>query len=242
MAGHNKQIWEAIAACFQANEAPLTKAQVLAWVGSAYPDNDFHLGYFAHQLYRSCSNVPTVQQYNAPKILDYNRSGKTYVLHDRVKEGAGTVQENQISGATDDEESEDTIESTFALEAHLREYLVRNLPILEKGLALWSLSPPSVELTIGNRRIDLLARDLTGLPVVIELKLNRGYDRVIGQALLYRGLVARHLGTPRVRIILVAAEVSEELKLACSHLLDVALFEYSLSMQVIKVSSLPTEE
>jgi len=140
-----------------------------------------------------------------------------------------------------DEDLYSQAESTFALEAHLRDYLARNLSILEKGLSLWSNSPPSVEYAIENRRIDVLAKDAEGTPVVIELKLSKSYDRVIGQALLYRGLISKQLSVPRVRIMLVAGEVSNELKIACAGIIDVVLYEYAISFQT-KVVSFAVEE
>jgi hypothetical protein len=237
VAGKIEQIREAIAACFQANSEPLTKAQVLAWIGNAYKDSNFTTSTVQAQLYRSCANVPSAQAYKAPKILFYNKSTKTYAL----QEGPLAAPSGNLADVVEPE-SEFESDSTFALEAHLRDYLARNLSILEKGLELWSVNPPSVEYLLEGRRIDLLARDSEGLPVVIELKLNKGYDRVVGQALLYQGLIAKNLAHNRVRIMLVAGEVSDELKIACARLSDVTLFEYSITMQTKRVSSSLSEE
>jgi RecB family endonuclease NucS len=41
-----------------------------------------------------------------------------------------------------------------------------------------------LEFSAGDRYIDILAVDAQGSFVVIELKVSRGYDRVIGQLLL----------------------------------------------------------
>lgn len=146
-----------------------------------------------------------------------------------------------VEQAADREASQFEPSAEFALEAHLRDYLAANLQTLEKGLSLWDNNPPSVECKVENRRIDILAKDADGIPVVIELKVGKSYDRVIGQALLYRGLMAKSLAVKRIRIILVASTVSDELKIATAGLDDVLLVEYSISFQT-KVVSYPAEE
>jgi len=237
VAGKIKQILEAISACFHANKDPLTKAQVLAWIGMHYRDSDFNPGTVQAQLYRSCANVPSAQDYKAPKILFYDGKTKTYRLNDSSQ----TSEEQFVIGKAP-ADTEDQPDSTFALEAHLQGYLVKNLSSLERGLELWCDSPPSVEYWIEGRRIDILAKDAHGVPVVIELKLDRGYDKVIGQALLYQALIAAKLKQQRVRIILVANEISYELRQACSKLVDVDLFEYAITMKIEKISSKLSEE
>jgi hypothetical protein len=236
--GRIKEIRKAIAACFQANNEPLTRAQVFAWVGTNYREADFNSNTLQAQLYRSCINSKA--KTSAPKILWYEKATKTYRLllptdpldeHSSVLMGVETVDDTDAQAA-----------STFALEAHLRDYLAKNLSTLEKGLELWSFSPPSVEYWVENRRIDLLAKDSEGLPVIIELKLKRGYDEVVGQALLYRGLLVRKFRLPRVRIMLVANEISYSLRMACSTLPDVELFEYAITMKIDKVTSTLIEE
>jgi hypothetical protein len=237
--GKIARIWDALAACFQANDGPLTKAQVFAWINNTYPDNDFHSGTLYHQLRRSCANRPSAQNYKAPKILLYDDTNRTYIraAYPMFSPSLTPKGETPLEG-----DSDDFPDSTFALEGHLRDYLAKNLGTLEKGLHLWSMNPPSVEFAIENKRIDILAKDSQGRAVVIELKLNKGYDRVIGQALLYRGLLSRVLGQKQARIMLIANSVSEELKTACLSLSDVTLFEYAISMQVEKVNPSVSEE
>lgn len=230
MPGKLEAIWDALKACFAANSDPLTKAQIITWVGSHFPDQGFSANAIGAQLYRSCANIRSMQRYKTPKFLTYDRRTHTYSPVDTTTT-AETIEDSAES------DSDEKGNSSFALEAHLRDYLARNLSKVEKGLKLWSENPPSVEYMIGGRRIDLLAKDGEGNPVIIELKLNKGYDKVIGQALLYQGLITRELKAAKVRIILVAYEVSEELKIACSQLSHVALYEYAITMHMEKVSS-----
>jgi hypothetical protein len=69
----------------------------------------------------------------------------------------------------------------FGFERDLRNYLSKNLYLLERGLKLYQEEDFSgVEFPVGGRFIDILAVDNAGRHVVIELKVSRGYDRVIG--------------------------------------------------------------
>lgn len=128
-------------------------------------------------------------------------------------------------------------DTAFAYEEHLRDFLAEHLDILEKGLKLWPVGADeeAVEFPVDGRRIDILAQDSTGTPVVIELKVSRGHERVIGQALYYRAKIRETLNAKRVRIFIVALKASEELRLSAREVPDLNLFEYSLSMAVKQV-------
>jgi RecB family endonuclease NucS len=248
MAGKIKQIWAALANCFQANDDPLSMGQIVAWIGLHYADTDFNPVTLKAQIYRSCVNVAFAQKYNTPKILFYDKRTRKYSLATEV--GAQERDQGDSPEATVIDSDEGELESLgiedysdllVGVEAQLRDYLAKNLGKLEKGLSFWHESPPSVEYTINGRRIDILAKDLQGNPVVIELKRERAYDRVVGQALLYQALVSAKFGASKVRVILVANEMTTELRLACTRQLDFTLFEYELTMQLNPVSISITE-
>ena len=82
--------------------------------------------------------------------------------------------------------------------------------------------------------------DKTGAFVVLELKVSKGYDRVVGQLLRYVNWVRQNLADPgqRVRGIIVCRTMSDDLRLACASIKDVELFEYQLSVSVTKVPAL----
>jgi len=141
------------------------------------------------------------------------------------------------SVSTESQEEETEAGSEFALEEQLRDYLAQNLGILEQGLSLWPVeNGDAVEFQVDeqgpSRRIDILGRDQQGLPVVIELKVSRGHERTIGQALYYRAKIRKRFQAQKVRIFIVAAEISPELRAAASEVADVLLFEYSLAVKV----------
>lgn len=49
-----------------------------------------------------------------------------------------------------------------------------------------------IEFPVGSRFIDILAIDSNNDYVVIELKVSRGYDRVIGQILRYMAWIRKN--------------------------------------------------
>lgn len=94
-----------------------------------------------------------------------------------------------------------------------------------------------IEFSVGGRFIDILAVDSTNDFAVIELKVSRGYDRVIGQLMRYMAWIKNNQAEAHqeVRGIIIAREISEDLILACSLMPNVHLFEYELSLAVKRV-------
>lgn len=132
--------------------------------------------------------------------------------------------------------------SQFALEKDLQRYLAHNLHLIEPGLTLFQDEDISgLEYPAGGgRRIDILAKDRDGAFVVLELKVEKGYDRVVGQLLRYMNYVRRELSDPgqRVRGIIVCRSMSEDLILACAGIGGVELFEYQLQVTLSRVPQL----
>ncbi|MGP8251406.1 MAG: endonuclease NucS domain-containing protein [Terracidiphilus sp.] len=121
----------------------------------------------------------------------------------------------------------------FALEAHLREFLAKNIGLLEKGLGLYKTSDQlGVEFPIDSGRIDLLGVDKNGKFVIIELKLSQGRQKTLGQLLYYMGWVDQHLGNGPCRGLIVANEITDELCLAISRVPGVSLARYKMHFDV----------
>ncbi len=162
------------------------------------------------------------------KIKRYER------IYEAFLSSRGTTIETE-----EQEEEEGSETEKFALEEHLQEYLYSNLMALEPGLKLWKddRGIEGVEYNIDEdgRRVDILAIDKMNVPVVIELKVSRGYQKVIGQCLYYKNRLKTLLNIPKVRIIIIAHEITPELKTAALDLPDIDLFEYKINFKVEKV-------
>jgi len=158
------------------------------------------------------------------KLQRYRRILDSFLSNDRAEDG---------------EEEESIEETSFAYEENLRDYLANNLSVVEAGLTLFKDKDgkEGVEYPVdaGNKRIDILAVDKNHIPVVIELKVSRGYEKVIGQCLYYKNRVKELLQTPRVRIVIIAREITPHLKTATADLPDVELYEYSLAVNLSKL-------
>lgn len=128
--------------------------------------------------------------------------------------------------------------SEFAYESDLRDFLAKDLSIIEPGLRLYEEEGiTGVEFPVGGRFVDILGVDAQNQLVVIELKVSRAYDRVVGQLLRYVGWIEQNLAESgqSVRGVIIAREISEDLRLACSMIPAVVLMEYELSVRVRKV-------
>ena len=124
-------------------------------------------------------------------------------------------------------------QSGFAAEAHLRDYLAKNLGIIEDGLQLYvdEIGTVGVEYSTEIGRIDLLAVDKKEGLLVIELKVARGPDEVCGQIMRYVGWVKRHLANRKpVRGLIIARHISDRIRYALADVPNISAREYELNI------------
>ncbi|MGC4032104.1 MAG: endonuclease NucS [Tepidisphaeraceae bacterium] len=137
----------------------------------------------------------------------------------------------------DEQDELGTESQKFAIEAHLRDFLAKNLGFLEPGLKLYEKDGrQGIEFPVTDGRIDILAIDRNGTPVVIELKLSKGRNRVLGQLSYYMAWVDQNLGLGMSRGIIVASDITQDLILAAQRVNGVSLARYRLEFKIEKVS------
>lgn len=127
---------------------------------------------------------------------------------------------------------------SFAAEAHLRDYLAKNLHVIEEGLQLYAdaTGRDGVEYATEIGRIDILAVSRAGELVVIELKVDRGPDEVCGQIMRYVGWVKRHIANGKpVRGVIIAKHVSDRIRYALADVPNVCAREYQLQITLSDV-------
>ena len=219
----------------------LAKEQVLSWFSKRYPK--IKEGTISAHLIRRSTNASSRVHYSAKPGEDdlfFQLDGGHFRLYDPATDPPPVLTVTKPSGgaeAIEIPEPEGTAE--FAYERDLQNFLVKNLSLLEPGLRLYEEEGiTGIEFPAGGRFIDILAVDAQHNYVVIELKVSRGYDRVVGQLLRYMAWVKQHQAeaTQQVRGIIVAREISEDLLLACSSVPHVELFEYELSVSLRRVA------
>lgn len=229
-------------------------SRVIDWFAKNYPK--LKTGSIRAHLVQASTNDPSRLHHSATNETDdllVKVAPSQYRLYEPGKDPAPIHEPGEGSGsgrarnAEDDDDDAGTSEALpgstqFALEQDLQRYLADNLHIIEPGLTLFEdENIRGFEYPAGNgRRIDILAVDKTGGFVVLELKVEKGYDRVVGQLLRYMNWVRRELADrgQRVRGIIVCRTMSEDLRLACASIPDVELFEYKLSVTVKRMPAL----
>ena len=215
----------------------LPKEDVLAWFNTHYPK--IKEGTISAHLIRLSTNAPSRLHYSAKPGEDdlfFQLDGSHFRLYDPETDPAPISTETKPPDST---APEPEMATEFAYERDLRNFLAKNLSLLEPGLRLYEEEGiTGVEFPAGGRFIDILAVEAHNNYVVIELKVSRGYDRVVGQILRYMGWVAKNQAdeSQQVRGILVAREITEDLLLACADLPSIELFEYELSVSLRKVA------
>jgi hypothetical protein len=227
-----------------------TTSRALEWFRERYPK--LRPGTISAHLVQAATNDRSRLHHSSTKTSDdllFKVASGQYRLYEAGKDPApihelvdGDVEREEELAEEDDEavRAEALPGSTkFALEQDLQRYLADNLYCIEPGLTLFEDEDiKGFEYPAGGkRRIDILAIDKSGALVVLELKVEKGYDRTVGQLLRYVNWVRQNLAEPgqRVRGIIVCRTMSEDLRLACTGIKDVELFEYRLSVTVSKV-------
>lgn len=139
---------------------------------------------------------------------------------------------------SEDEETKETHE--FAYEKDLKNFLANNLSVIRSSLDVYQDGNISgIEFPVGGRYIDILAVENGKDLVVIELKVSKGYDRTLGQILRYMAWIEKNLAEPgqSVKGMIIARNISEDLRLATSRVRDVELFEYDLSISLNRIDN-----
>ncbi len=141
---------------------------------------------------------------------------------------------NELSKQIEEEENEEDI--TMGDESNLQNFLLKNIHVIEPDLIVlekeYALNMPNGK----NRFIDILAEDKNKNLVIIELKVNRGHERVIGQVLLYRNLLKRTHSDKYIRVIIVARNISNELKIATEGHDFIELYNYDMTFVVNRIN------
>ncbi len=219
-----------------------TKEQMISWFRANYPK--VKIGTISAHLLKMSVNAPSRIHYNAnPNGEDdllFQIDGSHFRIYEPEKDpqpiylGSSTRKVEEIMEHQEEvEELSEENQTGFAYESDLRDFLSKNLHIIEHGLHLYEDEGiTGVEFPVGGRFIDILALDQQKNYVVIELKVSRGYDRVIGQLLRYMAWIEKNQAEPsqKVQGVIIAREITDDLSLAASKITDVRLFEYDLSV------------
>lgn len=170
-----------------------TREQAVQWFAQHYPN--VKQGTVAAHLIRLSTNAPARLHYSARADGSDDRFFKIDSSHFRLYQQGRDPTPISAKSELNEESAEVISEGSkeFAYEHDLRDYLSRNLHIIEPSLKLYvEEGITGVEFPVGGRYVDVLAIDGDGCYVVIELKVSKGYDRVVGQLLRYMSWVKQN--------------------------------------------------
>jgi RecB family endonuclease NucS len=123
----------------------------------------------------------------------------------------------------------------FRYERELQDAIRRQLAMVEPGLVE---ADGGHERSVATGKIDIVARDLAGHFVVIELKAGPCPHGALEQVLAYSSDLEAETGTP-CRAILVAAQFSERIRAAAKRARDVSLVTYELQLGLAEAPPQP---
>lgn len=223
-----------------------TRQEVISWFNTTFPK--IKKGTINAHLILFSTNAKSRIHHNARPNrgidLFFQLDGSKFRLYDKNKDPQPIYKEaieNVDGDKRSEEEDEEPIESKeFAYEKDLRNYLSKNLNEVENGLKLFEDEDiTGIEYPAGGRFIDILAVDSKNDFVIIELKVSKGYDRVIGQLLRYMGWIEKNLAESNqsVRGVIIASNISEDLLLATKRIPDITLCEYEMSFSLKKIKT-----
>ena len=216
-----------------------TRRDALNWFAERYPK--VKDGTVSAHLLRFSTNSKSRHHYSprSDEATLYQFDGGRFRRYDPATDPPPLDSQDPADTADVNDDDSSVEPSKFAYESDLRDFLARHLTIIEPGLQLYEDEGiTGVEFPVGGRFADLLAVDARGCLIVIELKVSRGYDRVVGQLLRYMAWIRAHQAEAGqcVRGMIIAREISEDLRLACSSISDVELLEYELAVTLRRVA------
>jgi hypothetical protein len=168
------------------------------------------------------------------------RETDSQVLLLKPTEADGNSTIDQVLGTIEEEEisENEPREASFTLEHQLRDFLAQNLSAIDVGgrrlrLYVDPSGRDGIEYPSAVGPIDVLAVDENGAFYIFELKRARSPDHAIGQLARYMGWVHHTIGAQKtVNGIIVAKQITDNLRYAISVMPNVNLFEYEVEFHL----------
>ena len=174
--------------------------------------------------------------------------------HDEVRlfPPGGVVLEDTIAavlgtGESIDIETGEAEEAAFRFEVQLRDFIAQNLSSIDvQGLKLRLYidgeGRSGVEYPTPVGPIDILAVDSEGALYVFELKRARSPDHAIGQLTRYMGALRKRFGSEqKVNGVIVAQEITQNLRYAITVIPNISLFEYEVQFKLNRAESIKND-
>lgn len=154
-----------------------------------------------------------------------------------------------VLGADDGDhaDAEEAEEAAFRFEVQLRDFIAQNLAAIDvhgPRLRLYvdEEGRGGVEYPTAVGPIDILAIDSNGALYVFELKRARSPDHAIGQLTRYMGSLRKKFGAERsINGVIVAREITQNLRYAIAVIPNVSLFEYEVEFKLKRAETIAND-
>jgi len=150
----------------------------------------------------------------------------------QIKRGLIVIDESNFL-SEEEPTADSNKEFSLSLERDLQSYLSLRLDEIENGL---ELVENGIEYHTSAGDIDILAKDINGNFVVIELKAGKAKDSAVGQILGYMGALSETKKGENIRGIIVASDFEPRLFFASKSLINLQLVKYNLIFSFSSVS------
>jgi len=209
---------QAIRTFVESAGAPVTSEQIKRHIEAEYAGQWQPRTLQAHLYACAVNNPKAYIHHPSTERFLYKKGDGSFELYSEHLHGP-----NEWAPTGDDgevESLEELVETSISLERDIEDHLVHHLEGIEKGL---TFVDRQVVVDVG--RIDILAQDVNGQRVVLEVKVGEAKDSAVGQIARYLGWYARVDGKP-ARGILVAAEFPEGVRYAATAIPNLTLIAY----------------
>jgi len=162
-------------------------------------------------------------------LKTYRSSGKSALRQYLAFSGSELFDGMELDQITEELQVEavsEAVTAAFGLERTMQAAVRRSISNLEPGI---TIIDGGVERTVATGKIDILARDVSGMLTVIELKAGQAPAGAVEQALGYAEALADEEGEP-TRAILVASAFSDRQLAACKRMNGLKLVRYDYSV------------
>ncbi len=203
-------------------------ADVIRYIRGKYPDCPYSDNSFRmHLLGLSINNRHAPTRW--PSL--YKRAFLIQVSSSRfrlARPGEDSLEDSWEAGTGEvDLRGLEEVGYSLSLERDLEDYLSRNLDVVEEGLRLVERQKDLP----GIGRLDILARDRSGTPVVIELKAGQADEKAVGQLQAYMEYL-REQGHKNIRGILIASSYTPKAVYAAKAVKNIKLARYKVQFKI----------
>jgi len=125
--------------------------------------------------------------------------------------------------------------TNFTYERDLQNSLISQAEYLFPGYKIFGKNE-GIEYIIEGKRIDLLLENKEeNTFLAIELKAGEADLKVFGQISMYIGLLKRKFPDKKIKGCIIAGEIDETLKYACSTNENIVLHEYQMKISIVEI-------